>query len=301
MEIVGATVRPEQREWATSTFKAPIYDRLEELLAHTSPELVAIANENDCKGSAVLQSLQAGCGVIVDKPLALTLAEQQAIEAHLTAYPQQRLLMLLTLRGNPEFAGLRGLVQEGTLGAPAFVHVRMAVQLKRAQRPPWFLDVNRSGGLFQDLLIHGLDQVEWLTGQRFVALTAVTGNLGDPADVNLRDHAAVFGELTGGGSALVEGQRLLPETVGSDYRVLVAGSAGVADLQMNQGVTFASPAGARVALSELPPPVSVVQDWLEGGSLVPQADSLRASRLALWATQAAAEGTKLASPPDFGV
>lgn len=294
LEIVGATVREDQREWAATTFGAPVFADMDSLLVATRPDLVAVANENDLKAGAVLQALAAGCDVVADKPLALTAAEQEALEAFLEGHPQQRLLLLLTLRGNSEYAGLRELVSRGEIGAPALVHVRMAVQLKRAQRPPWFLDVNRSGGLFLDLLIHGLDQVEWLTGQRIVALTGVTGNLGDPEAVSLRDHAAVFCELSGGGSALVEGQRMLPDTVGSDYRVLVAGTQGFAELRLGQGVMYSSPGGAEQRLEALPAATSVVADWLDGGALVPQEASLRANRLALLATQAAVEGRRVA-------
>ncbi|MBU0607561.1 MAG: Gfo/Idh/MocA family oxidoreductase [Armatimonadetes bacterium] len=294
LQIVGATVRPDQHDWAASTFGAPVFASVGELLAEAHPDMVAIANENDLKAQAVLQALKAGCDVVVDKPLALTMDEQQPIERFLAEHPAQRLLMLLTLRGNSEYTGLRQVVQSGAIGAPAFVAVRMAVRLKRAERPPWFLDVNRSGGLFLDLLIHGLDQVEWVTGQRIVAMTGVTGNLGAPEDVNLRDHAAVFCELSGGGSALVEGQRMLPDTVGSDYRILVAGTEGFADLKMGEGVTVSSPAGANVALTELPEAASVVADWLAAeaaeAGLVPQGASLRANRLALLATQAAVTG-----------
>lgn len=293
LEIVGAAVRPDQREWAASTFGAPVFDDMEELLAAGQPDLVAVANENDLKAGAVLRALEAGCDVVVDKPLAITQTQQEAISALLAAQPERRLLLLVTLRGNSEYMGLRRLVGSGEIGTPSFVHVRMAVQLKRAQRPPWFLDVHRSGGLFLDLLIHGLDQTEWLTGQRITAVTAVTGNLGDPADAPLRDHAAVFCELSGGGSALVEGQRMLPDTVGADYRVLVAGTQGFAELRMGHGVAYASPAGAAQHLTDLPPAASVVTDWLEGGTLVPQEASLRANRLALLATEAAAVGRRI--------
>lgn len=296
LEVVGTCVRDDQRAWAEESFAAPVFRDLAGLLERTRPDLVAVANENDQRAPAIMQALQAGCEVVVDKPLALTFAEQAAIEEFLAGHPDRRLLMLLTLRGNSEYAGLRELVRSGALGDPAFVEVRMAVQLKRAQRPPWFLDVNRSGGLFLDLLIHGLDQVEWLTGQEIAALTAVTGNLGDPADASLRDHAAVFCELSGGGSAVVEGQRLLPDTVGSDYRVTVAGTRGVADLHLGRGVTVSSSAGAETPLKDMPAAVSVVADWLAGDGLVPQEASLRANRLALLATVAAAEGGRVVLP-----
>ena len=293
LQIVGATVRPDQQEWAASTFAAPVFASVEELLAAAQPDLVAVANENDLKAQAVLLALQAGCDVVVDKPLALTMDEQQTIERFLAEHPAQRLLMLLTLRGNSEYAGLRRVVQSGAVGAPAFVGVRMAVRLKRAERPPWFLDVNRSGGLFLDLLIHGLDQVEWITGQQIVAMTGVTGNLGAPEDANLRDHAAVFCELSGGGSALVEGQRMLPGTKGSDYRMALAGTGGTLDLVMGGAVTLTNAAGADRAIEDLPEARSVVADWLDGGGLVPQAASLRANRLAVLATLSAEKHERL--------
>jgi predicted dehydrogenase len=265
------------------------------LLADHRPDLVAVANENDLKAEVVLAALRAGCRVVVDKPLAITMREQARVEGALASAGPERLLMLLTLRGQPVWAGLRQVILSGRIGAPAFTHVRMAVRLKRSERPPWFLDVRRSGGLFLDLLIHGLDQVEWLTGRWIVALAANTGNLGYPEDHQLQDHAAVYCELDDGSAALVEGQRMLPDTKGSDYRVTVAGTRGVADLWLSPPrLTVSDPGGADQEVTDLPAPVSVVADWLANGGLVPQTDSLRANRLALLATQAASRGRRLA-------
>ena len=194
----------------------------------------------------------------------------------------------------PLWAALRDVVQNGEIGEPAFTHLRMAVRWKRAERPPWFLDVGRSGGLFLDLLIHGLDQIEWVTGRRIVAVTANTGNLGFPDETNLRDHAAVYCELDDGSSAVAEGQRMLPDTKSSDYRVLVAGTKGYADLDQSEGsVLVTSAAGCEQRLDELPEPVSIVKDWLSGGNLVSQAASLRANRLAILATMSANSGQRL--------
>ena len=294
LEIAGVVVREDQRERAAEDFKAPVYEDEDELYARARPQIAAVANENDCKAAVVLRALEEGCDVVVDKPLAITDPEQESIEKLLRAHPERRVLMLLTLRGVPLWAGMRQVVQSGAVGAPSFCHVRMAVRLKRAERPPWFLDVRRAGGLFLDLLIHGIDQVEWSTGARIVALTAATGNLGDPADEHLRDHGAVFCELDNGGSALIEGQRMLPDTKGSDYRMLVAGTKGYADLSMaGNTLTVTSPDGADVEVTELPEPGSVVADWLAAGDLVDQAASLRANRLSILATRSAVEGRRL--------
>ena len=294
LEIVGAVVREDQREKAGADFGAPVFSEESELYSQTEPDLVAIANENDLKAPTILRALGEGCDAIVDKPLAITMREQEQIEKLLQDRPERRLLMLLTLRGVPLWSGLRMQVQSGAIGIAAFCHVRMAVKLKREQRPPWFLDVRRSGGVFLDLLIHGLDQVEWVTGSRITAVTASTGNMGAPNDEHLRDHAAVFCELENGGSAIVEGQRMLPETRGSDYRMHVAGTDGYADLSMaSNSLSLTNPAGAEVPVEELPEAESVVADWLAGGALVGQAASLRANRLAVLATESAESRSRI--------
>jgi len=294
LEIVGAVVREDQREKAVEDFGGPVFTDEDDLYAQTAPEIVAIANENDLKATAILKALERGCDVVVDKPLAIAITEQNEIEERLSSSPERRLLMLLTLRGNSLWAGMREQVQCGTIGAPAFCHVRMAVRLKREQRPPWFLDVRRSGGIFLDLLIHGIDQVEWATGTRITAMTATTGNLGVPAEEYLRDHAAVFCELDNGGSALIEGQRMLPDTKGSDYRMHVAGTKGYVDLSMAaNALTVTNPEGADVPVAGLPEAESVVADWLSGGELVGQDASLRANRLSVLATESAEAHTRI--------
>ena len=160
LEIVGVVVREDQREQAAADFQAPVFADEDALYAQVRPELAAVANENDRKAETVLRALEQGCEVVVDKPLGITMEEQERIEAFLMDHPERRLLMLLTLRGVPLWAGMRDQVRSGSVGEPVFCHVRMAVQLKREQRPQWFLDVRRAGGLFLDLLIHGIDQVE---------------------------------------------------------------------------------------------------------------------------------------------
>ena len=297
LEIVGAVVREDQKEHATKTFKAPLYDSEDALYAAVSPDVIAVANENNRKAGVILRALDEGCDLVVDKPLGITMDEHKQVADSLAAKPDRRLLMLLTLRGNPVWAGLRDKVAAGAVGTPAFCHVRMAVRLKRADRPPWFLDVAQAGGLFLDLLIHGIDQVEWVTGAKITALTAVMGNLSDPADEKLRDHASVFCELDSGASAIIEGQRMLPDTKGSDYRMHVAGTEGYADLELvGSRLTITNAAGADQEISDLPEAQSVVADWLSGGELVGQAASIRANYLSALANESASNGTRIQVP-----
>lgn len=185
LELVGAVVSDEHAEWAGETFGCPIYQSLSALISGASPDILAVANENDLRAPVILEALEAGCDLIVDKPLAITMSDHQAIVERLRSAPERRVLNLLTLRGHPAWRAARDAVAAEAVGVPAFCHIRMAVRLKRDLRPEWFLDVTRSGGLFLDLLIHGLDMVEWTMDDRIVAMTvAGTGGCLD------LDHAA---------------------------------------------------------------------------------------------------------------
>lgn len=288
IEIVGAAVRADQAESVGKELGCPVVSDYNELFDTYRPEIVGIANENNLKAQAILDSLDRGCDVIVDKPLAISAEEQRAIERKLSEKPERKLLNLLTLRAMGHWRALRDRVTAGVLGKPAFMHVRMAVRLKRDQRPPWFLDVRYAGGPILDLLIHGIDQVEWITESRITAITAVMGNLSDPSDEHLRDHAAVFCELASGASAVVEGQRMLPDTKGSDYRVHLAGTFGYADLDhVDKELYITTPEEAEKRIDSLPPDLSLVEQWLDGGDLVTQEESLRANRLSVLATRSA--------------
>ena len=100
--------------------------------------------------------------------------------------------------------------------------------------------------------------------------------------------------MDSGGSAVIEGQRMLPDTKGADYRMLVAGTEGYVDLSMaDNRLTVTNPSGAEAAVESLPEPQSVVADWLDGGDLVGQRASLRANYLSVHATRSAEERVRI--------
>lgn len=301
LEITGVAVHPEQAEWAEKTFQAPVFHDFRRLLDQAPADIVAVANENDLKAEAVLEALGRGKHVIVDKPMALTLGEMDRIES-LARQAGRSVLMLLTLRGNPWYRRLRDLVRDGAIGEPMQVYGKMAVELKRSQRPPWFLDKDRAGGPILDLAIHTIDQVEWVTGQRLTEVTAYEANISEPEDGQLIDSGAMFFRLSNGGTATIEQNRVMPPGTGSDYRLDVVGTRGQANLRFGKSLSVWTRAGETVlGAGDLGATVSVVADWLAtlaggGTPLVPDADSYRCNRIACLAKQAADSGTRVALP-----
>ena len=87
---------------------------------------------------------------------------------------------------------------------------------------------------------------------------------------------------------------MLPDTKGTDYRVHVAGTLGFADLDHgSKDLRLTNPKGDAQPIEKLPPDVLVVEQWLDGGDLVTQEESLRANRISVRATEAAVEGRRI--------
>lgn len=302
LEIVGVSVRDKQKNWAKELFTTAIYTDYQKLFEEKKPDIVALANENDLKAKVIIEALERGCHVIADKPMAIRLSEVKRIE-DLVQKNELRFLMLLTLRGNAQYRKVKEIVEGGEIGVPVQCYAKMSVKLKKEERPPWFLDKNRSGGPILDLAIHSLDVIEWIIGLKFIEVTAYESNLSHPEMLNLIDSGAEFFKMENGGTALVEQNRFLPDgwDSWSDYRLNIVGTKGQVNLRFGKSVWIQTQRNKikEFKSSELTDNVSVVADWLESlentsyEPIVPDAASIRANKVACLAQEAADTGKKL--------
>jgi predicted dehydrogenase len=297
VEIVGVAVRPDLADWAHQQFGLIAVQDFRRLLADAGTDVIAVANENDLRAEVVIEALRQRKHVIVDKPMALTLDEVDQIGAAANE-ANRRVLMLLSLRGDPWYRAMRDVVQSGAIGETVQVRGHMCVPLNPGERPPWFLDATRSGGPILDLAIHTFDQVEWVTGRRMTWVSAHEGNVSHPELDTLIDSGTELFGLDNGGTAVVEQNRVGLEY---DYRLNVVGTAGQVNLLHKRGLRIQTKRGWReVGPADLQEPVSVVEDWLQsldgGEALIPDAASFRASRIACLAKQAAVTGTRVTLP-----
>ena len=119
------------------------------------------------------RALAAGRHVLLEKPVALTLEDADAIGA--AAEASGRVLMVgHVLRFVPEIAELRRVLASGELGRP------LTASAIRLSAPPdwndWMLDEERSGGVLVDLAIHDFDVLAAVLGRvRRVRAQAVPG------------------------------------------------------------------------------------------------------------------------------
>jgi predicted dehydrogenase len=138
------------------------------------------------------RALAAGRHVLLEKPVALTLEDADAIGAAARA-SGSALMVGHVLRFFPEVAEMRRVVESGELG-----RLLGATALRLSALPDWndwMRDPARSGGVLVDMMVHDFDVLNGLLGPaRRVAATAVAGGRHVTALVeHERGRAAVEG------------------------------------------------------------------------------------------------------------
>ena len=153
--------RPHRRETFTQRWDAPAVDSLEELVSKVDIVDICVPTPSHLKTG--LTCIGAGCAVLMEKPIALTLAEGIEL-AEAASKAGVALMPAHVVRYFPEFSRAKGIVENGRLGTPAAARVR-----RGAGAPSgidgWFLDHSKSGGILVDLCIHDFDWLRWVLGE----------------------------------------------------------------------------------------------------------------------------------------
>ena len=137
------------------------YAGLDELLADPAVDLVDLCVPSDEHAPMAIRALEAGKHVLVEKPIALTIAEADAMLAAARS-AGKRLMVAHVLPFFPEFAHARAAVASGRFGALNAAHLTRVIA-----RPDWsagIADAERSGGPAIDLHIHDTHFVALLCG-----------------------------------------------------------------------------------------------------------------------------------------
>lgn len=180
-------------------------------------DLVVLATPNATHASLAIAALRAGRHVVVDKPLAVDLAEADLVRA--AAGQARRVLSVFhNRRWDADFLALRALVEAGTLGTLAEVHSHFD-RFRPAVPDRWRERAGAGAGLWLDLGPHLVDQMLQLFGLP----DAVQADIGmQRAGVEVDDwfHVVLrFGRLR----AVLHAGALVP---GAGLRFAVHGTGG---------------------------------------------------------------------------
>lgn len=160
-----ATARAEQFGAAAA------YGSVEELLADPAVQAVSICTRNDSHVPLAIAALRAGKSVLLEKPMAKTVADAEALVAA-EAASDGILQVGYVRRWSTNAKVLKTFVDAGDLGE---IYHAKATCLRRAGNPGgWFADKTVSGGgPLIDVGVHFIDLAWWLMGMPKVS--TVTG------------------------------------------------------------------------------------------------------------------------------
>jgi predicted dehydrogenase len=227
--------RSDRAVAVTESLGAELTEDIDGVIRDPEVDVVDICLPTPLHREVAEAAFAAGKHVLLEKPIALTLDDADAIVA--AAERSGRLFMVgLVLRFWPEYVELQRRLGGGELGRP------LSVSTLRLSPPAdwndWMADPAKSGGVCVDLLIHDFDQMNRL--------------LGTPRRVFARaphpDHVLALVEYDGA-EGVAEGSMAMPKAYPFSSNVRVLAEGGVAEYAFS-----AAPAedGGNVGASDAP-------------------------------------------------
>jgi len=156
----------------------PVYADYTAMLREIKPQLVAIATPSGLHAQQALDCLAAGAHVIIEKPIAMNMADAHRIAE---AAEQAGLIAGVNLqnRFNPAVAELKSAVDSGRFGT--IYNASMNLNWYRGDdyynSAAWRGTKAQDGGAMMNQSIHGIDLLNWMLGGKPVEVTAFTGTL----------------------------------------------------------------------------------------------------------------------------
>lgn len=155
----------------------PLYTDHRRMLGESKPELVAVATESGKHAAIALDCIDAGCHVIIEKPIALSLEEADEIIRR----AKKKGVKVCTChqnRFNQSIQHMRQALEEGRLGklSHGCIHVRWNRNKDYYDQANWRGTWAQDGGVLMNQSIHGIDLLRWMMGDEIEEIFAYTAN-----------------------------------------------------------------------------------------------------------------------------
>lgn len=142
-----------------------------EMLAGVDCDAVAIGDTYARRGGLAIRALSHGKHVISDKPLCTSLDELAEIE-RLSAEKGLCVDCMFDMRDRAQLISVRDLIRQGTIGEVHAISFGGQHPLNLGTRAAWYFEPGKHGGTINDIAIHAIDAIPWITGLQFTAINA---------------------------------------------------------------------------------------------------------------------------------
>ncbi len=199
---------------------------VEAIFADPSIDAVLIGSSTDTHADLIVRSAQAGKHIFCEKPVDLDLERARECEKIVRA-SGKACLIGFQRRFDPTFAAVKQRIEAGEIGELEALSV-----ISRDPGPPPIAYLQRSGGIFKDMLIHDFDIFRWILGEEAESVYATASALVDAkiaSEAQDADTTAVTLRTVSGKLAQIHTSRRA--AYGYDQRFEILGAKGM--LQAN--------------------------------------------------------------------
>jgi predicted dehydrogenase len=200
------------------------YTSAEELLADPAVEAVYIASPVAAHYKQALAAARAGKHILIEKPVALSLAEGKEL-VKLCAEKKLQFSAGFMMRFHPCHKKLKEIITDSGFGK--IVSLRAQLTCWYPEIPgAWRQDPDLSGGgALMDMGIHCIDLLQYITGSRAVRVSALVGT--KTFSYYVDDSASLIMEFENGAHASVDAFFNIPDEA-SENRLEIYGTGGCA-------------------------------------------------------------------------
>lgn len=230
-----------------------------QLLDEADCDIVAVGDYYARRGALLIEALRRGKHVIGDKPLCVRRSELDEIE-NLARSGRRSVGCMLDMRDSPVYIGLKQAVQAGLIGEVTAVGVTGQHPLSLGTRPGWYFEEGKQGGTLNDIGVHAVDAIPWITGQPWARVEAArTWNSGLPQYPFFKNGAQMMLSLRNGAGVLGDVSYFAPNQLRCPlptyWRLTIWGTAGLLEAAASSpAILRLVPGAAEPETIPLPPP-----------------------------------------------
>lgn len=173
------------------------YSSFDEILNDSRVDVIAIGDVFSKRGQMIIAALNHGKHVICDKPICISLDELNEIN-RLSGEHGLCVHCMLDLRFMPQAGKVRELIKSGEIGDIKSASFTAQHHLSYGTRPDWYFKKGAHGGTINDIGIHGIDLLRFLTGKDLTKIHAARSwNAFADKEPHFKDSAQFMAEMDG--------------------------------------------------------------------------------------------------------
>lgn len=181
------------------------YMDYQEMLTKEKPELVAICTESGEHAKIALDCIDAGCHVIIEKPIALSLADADEI----IKCAKEKGIRVCTShqnRFNKSIQKIREAVEAKRFGKMFYgtAHIRWCRDENYYKQASWRGTWEQDGGALMNQCIHNIDLLRWMMGDEIEEVIGMTDKLNHPY-IDCEDLGVALVRFRNGSYGIIEG------------------------------------------------------------------------------------------------